>query len=104
LNTDINSLKKIGEFDFFFPHKPEFNQTVHTYLVMDYLGEPKETEEMAFEWFDLDKIPYNRMWDDDKYWLPKVLEGKRLKAIFVFKQQGEDNIVDNHEIKEVESF
>ena len=26
------------------------------------------------------------MWDDDKFWLPQILEGKKLKAKFTFKK------------------
>ena len=104
LKAELKDLKKVGEFDFFFPHKPEFDQTVHTFLVTNYMGEPKETEEMAFEWFDIDKIPYYKMWDDDKYWLPKVLAGKILKARFVFTPKNGENIAKEREIKEVESL
>jgi len=43
---------------------------------------------MSFEWHGFGKIPYDKMWDDDKYWLPKVLKGKRVKGKFSF---GEDN-------------
>ncbi len=104
LISDVESFKKVAEMDFFFPHKPEFDQTVHTYLVTKYEGEPRETEEMAFEWFDMDKIPYDRMWDDDKYWLPKVIEEKLLKAKFIFTLENGENIAHDREIKEVESF
>ena len=104
LRSSLENLKKVAEMDFFFPHKPEFDQTMHAFLVEKWEGQPKETEEMAFEWFDLDKIPYNKMWDDDKYWLPKVLDGKILKAKFVFKPEGNEHINDQREIKEVDSL
>ncbi len=104
LKTDLGSLKKVAEMDFFFPHEPRFDQTVHTFLVEKWAGEPRETEEMAFEWFDMDKIPYSKMWDDDKYWLPKVIDGKILKAKFVFRLEGNEHVNDKQEIKEVGSF
>ena len=43
---------------------------------------------MSCEWYDFDKVPFERMWDDDKFWLPRVLDGKNVKGIFHF---GEDN-------------
>jgi 8-oxo-dGTP pyrophosphatase MutT (NUDIX family) len=104
LSTEPANLKKVAEMDFFFPHEPKFDQTMHAFLVEEWQGNPKETEEMAFEWFDLDKIPYNRMWDDDKYWLPKVLDGKILKAKFIFRLEGNEHVNDKQEIKEVESL
>ncbi len=104
LNCDASDIKKVGEFDFYFPHKLEFNQTVHAYLIGTFTGEPKETEEMAFCWFNLDEIPYLNMWDDDKYWLPLILRGKKLRAKFVFKQENGENIVSYKHIKTIPSF
>ncbi|OIP76236.1 MAG: hypothetical protein AUK09_02515 [Parcubacteria group bacterium CG2_30_36_38] len=34
-----------------------------------------------------DEIPLLKMWDDDKFWLPHVLQGKKLKAEFVFNKE-----------------
>jgi ADP-ribose pyrophosphatase YjhB (NUDIX family) len=104
LKTETKYLKKVAEMDFFFPHEPKFDQTMHAFLVEKWTGEPKETEEMAFEWFDLDKIPYGKMWDDDKYWLPRVIDGKILKAKFVFRLERNEYVNDEQEIKEVESL
>jgi len=33
------------------------------------------------------------MWPDDKYWLPRVLEGEKIEAVFHFDSEG-DNIED----------
>jgi len=104
LEANITHLKKAGEIDFYFPHKPEFDQTVHVYLLEQYRGEPKETDEMAFKWFDVKAIPYHQMWDDDKYWLPKVLEGKKLRASFTFKEVNGENIVNEQDMREVQSL
>jgi hypothetical protein len=29
-------------------------------------------------------IPYHEMWQDDQYWLPGMLEGKRFRGYFHF--------------------
>ena len=58
----------------------------HLYMVYEWDGEPTETEEMKPNWFDIDKIPYDSMFPDDKYWLPLVLEGKKIKAYFDFDE------------------
>jgi hypothetical protein len=39
------------------------------------------------------------MWDADKYWIPLVLKGKKLKADFFFDQNNE--IIKEYKIKEV---
>lgn len=94
-------LKKMAEIDFYFPYKPEWDQTVHVYTISTFFGEPQETEEMAFQWFNRNNIPYHRMWDDDKYWLPLVLEGKRLRGKVVFKEENGENLVEYKEINVV---
>jgi 8-oxo-dGTP diphosphatase len=87
--TGVDDLNKMAELTFNFPHaEDDWDQVVHVFLINDWEGEPEETEEMAFEWHDLDKIPFERMWDDDKHWLPEVLKGRKVKGEFSF---GEDN-------------
>ncbi|MEM0154903.1 MAG: 8-oxo-dGTP diphosphatase [Methanothrix sp.] len=64
--------------------KSEFNQRVHVYIANEWDGEISESEEMKPEWFKIDSIPLDMMWDDDKYWLPYVLNGKFIDAHFLF--------------------
>jgi hypothetical protein len=56
------------------------------FLAKKWEGEPIESEEMMPRWFKEKEIPFNEMWDDDKFWLPQILRGKKLKAEFVFKK------------------
>jgi hypothetical protein len=53
---------------------------------------------MAPSWFRVHEIPYDEMWDDDRYWLPYVLAGKRVRATFTYKADNET--VEDFEIKE----
>ncbi len=77
--------EKVGliEFDEYYKENKQ-NIIFHLYMVYDWEGEPSETEEMAPKWFNIDEIPYNNMFSDDKYWLPLILEGKKIKAYFDF--------------------
>jgi mutator protein MutT len=81
-----NSVKKLAELTFKFPHKEEWNQIVHVYVTDSWMGSPVETEEMSPEWFSVDSIPYLKMWVDDEHWLPYVLAGKFVTGTFVFSQ------------------
>ncbi len=54
------------------------------FLARDCTGEPIETAEAAPFWVSLDAIPYDEMWEDDRYWLPLVLGGKTVSAFFTF--------------------
>jgi len=52
----------------------------------DFEGMPSETEEAIPHWIPVDQIPYNRMWEDDAYWLPFVLAGRPFKGYFIFDE------------------
>lgn len=93
---------KIAEHDFtqLESEKP-WRMYVHAYFCDEWEGEPVETEEMAPEWFKVDAIPYDAMWQDDIFWLPLVLKGKKLFGNFTFDEQ--ENML-THDIKEVEAF
>ena len=84
----IEKFEKMGEIFFIFPNNPDWDQVVHIFICRKWKGEPTESEEMRPEWFKLAEIPYEKMWDDDKYWLPKVLEGQKIKANFAFDDDG----------------
>ena len=47
-------------------------------------GEPAESEESIPKWFSLSSLPYSEMWEDDKYWLPLVIDNMRFKGEFWF--------------------
>lgn len=91
-----NKLDKVAELTFLFPHNPDWHQLVHTYFVKDWQGEPEESEEMRPQWYSIEKIPYDSMWPDDIFWLPKVIEGSLLRAEFKFGEGDEvlDQAID----------
>ena len=101
IEVKIKDFYKVAELSFTFPHKKEWDQKVHTFFVKKWDGEPKETEEMKPKWFSVKRIPYNKMWPSDIYWLPKVLNKNIIKASFVF---GKNDIVQDHKIKVINSF
>jgi hypothetical protein len=82
-------LDYVGLIDFDFPAKSSFNQRVRIYFLKTWKGNPGQTEEMAPEWFNMDNIPYKKMWDSDKLWLPSLLEGKKFYAKFIWKDDNE---------------
>lgn len=97
-----DNLEKVGEIDFFFPKKPEWDQTVHVFMVQHMGSEAVETEEMRPQWFRIGDMPYKSMWEPDAHWMPVVLEGNKIKAKFVFAEDGEG--VVEKEITIVYSF
>lgn len=46
--------------------------------------EPTETEEAMPLWTPIDRIPYDQMWEDDRLWLPLLLQDRRFVGRFLF--------------------
>jgi len=85
-------LDKVGEIDFSFAGSEE-KLLVHIFFVQAYKGEIIETEEMRPAWFNIAEIPYDQMWVDDKYWLPLVLDNKKVKANFLLSSPTDNKII-----------
>ncbi|MBU3934778.1 8-oxo-dGTP diphosphatase [Patescibacteria group bacterium] len=86
IGVAINDLEKMALLRFRFPYQTDWNQDVHVFLAKEWRGQAKESEEMLPRWFKTSAIPYKEMWDDDKIWLPHILNGKKLEAGFLFKE------------------
>jgi len=108
---DVSELQKVAELDFKFTNAPpgkDWDQVVHVYFAGSWEGHPVETDEMKPEWFHKNKLLnqhdeiYKKFWDDDKYWFPEVLKGKKLYGWFVF---GKDNAgAESVKLEETKSF
>ncbi len=94
-------LEKVGLINFKFTDEVEETLEVHFFRVLNFYGTPRETDEMRPEWFDVDSIPYGKMWVDDKYWMPLFLDGKKFKGDILFKNQ--DTILKNN-IRAIENL
>lgn len=95
--VEAGGLEKLGVIDFKLADIPEILQ-VHIFRALDFEGEPKESNEMTPQWFDIKNIPFGQMWPDDHYWLPLFLEGKKFKGEFSYDKS--NNII-GHQISEV---
>ncbi|MEZ4769906.1 MAG: 8-oxo-dGTP diphosphatase [Caldilineales bacterium] len=84
IHTAPNHLDEVAVLTFIFPARPDWNIIIHVFLVSDWTGEPTASAEITAEWHDRDAIPYDRMWDDARIWMPRILNGERLRATFVY--------------------
>lgn len=82
-NIDLKDLRRVGVLDFSWAGKPDILE-VNIFRVGDFDGEPKESEEMRPQWFNIEEIPYDQMWPDDKHWMPLFLSGKSFRGNFIF--------------------
>ena len=71
-------------------HTPEQKDPVwlvHVFETEKYSGELKQDyREGKLEWVDETKLPFDQMWEDDKYWLPLMLKQKNFEGKFYFTE------------------
>lgn len=97
LLVPIENLQPVGVLTFLFPYQPAWSQDVHLFRVDSWLGEPAESDEMIPEWFKADELPFDRMWEDGRYWLPPILSGLTYTAKFTFKDNNATVDIVEHE-------
>ena len=86
---NILEQEKIWVLNFIFEWKEDWNQSVNVFFINKFSWNIEESEEMKPYWFELDKIPYDKMWEDDKNWLPEVLNWEKdIEYDFVFDENG----------------
>jgi mutator protein MutT len=89
---------ELGYIEFIWPKGLEdYNQRCFVYLVNKFLGEVKESEECLPKWFPINNLPYDQMWEDDKYWYPQALAGQPIKKRFYF--DADNKIIKFEEIE-----
>ena len=80
--VEASGLREAGELFFQFADGFSLHGTVFFAEAHD--GEPRATREADPFWCPVGEIPYERMWEDDRHWLPLALDGRRFRAFFVF--------------------
>ncbi len=80
--------EKVGELRFVFGDEPFMH--VHVFVADDHEGEPRESDEADPVWMDARDLPYDEMWEDDRYWMPLMLDGARFHATFRFDSEGDE--------------
>jgi 8-oxo-dGTP diphosphatase len=71
----------------YFQFTDGFSMHCTVYRSSGYDGELVETDEAIPKWFALEEIPYDEMWEDDRHWLPQMIEGKKFDAYFIFEDK-----------------
>lgn len=93
-------LEEKGSLKFFFKNASEdWNQHMHIFFVKNWSGEPAESDEMKPRWYKHHEIPFDKMWVDDPYWLPKAIEGKKIQGEFCFNEDGSE--FEKFDIREI---
>ena len=77
-------LEEVAFITFFEDGEPIFQNTI--FLLRDWQGMERESEEMRPQWFELKQVPYDQMWAADREWLSLALAGKKFNGTVYFKK------------------
>lgn len=82
--TPINPVKR-GELSFAIGGGPQLHCQV--FMAEDFEGEPQATREATPFWSTIDAVPFERMWEDDQFWVPQLINGQTFSGKFVFADE-----------------
>ena len=88
LAIDPSSISHRAAITYLFPAKPSLNAQVAVFFGAYWSGTVTESDEIRPQWFSADAPPLQEMWDDEQYWLPHVLAGEHVVAVFTFNDAG----------------
>lgn len=89
LRVEPADLRAAGLVVFRFPTRPAWDMAVAVFTGERFAGEPVETDELAPFWHPVDALPFDRMWEDAKHWLPTVLAGGTINTKIILNDDCE---------------
>lgn len=95
--VDEKEFQLVGINTLYYENKPERDQEAHVFVIKEYAGDFHETEELLPQRFDVDKIPYEKMRDDDIHRMPRMFAGEYFEYVFHFSAEGK--IASHQKIK-----
>ncbi len=98
--VSVSDIEEVGRIDFEFKGNPEILE-VHIFRTEEFTGKPIESDEMKPQWFNINEIPFDKMWPDDKYWMPLFLNKKKFTGYFLF---GPGDSVLLYDLQEVDKL
>src|SRR6478672_11351678 len=85
----VEDLADAGSVHFVFPARPEWNMQTRLFTARQWHGQPAPSDEILPEWFPVDTLPVERMWQDADHWLPVVLEGGTVRVVVTMDADNE---------------
>lgn len=76
-----------GKMYFYMDGKRKLDFVGYLFSTKKFSGKLRSTEEGKVKWFNIDEIPYDKMWDDDKYWMNLMLCGRKFD-IYCYYSKG----------------
>lgn len=87
VGIEVLDMEYRGQVAFTYNNAPERNMLVDIFVCTSWGGTPSETEEGAVvpSWENIEELPVERMFSDNRYWVPQVLVGRSVNAFFVYE-------------------
>ncbi len=76
------ALRPMARIQYPFLGREQLSQKSHAFVARDFQGDPRSSEELNPAWWELSRMPLDRMWADARLWLPRALAGEFLEATF----------------------
>lgn len=99
-NIDLEHCQKIGILYFSFTFLDELFE-VHVFCSTKWSGKESETSEMRPTWFNIEDIPYDKMWKDDMLWMPYLFHSDGPQYFIGAAYFDNDNVMLNHQFKSI---
>jgi 8-oxo-dGTP pyrophosphatase MutT (NUDIX family) len=88
-SLDIEKINPIGKLNFHWKYKKE-EASIYLFKSLNFKGVAQESKEMSVEWFPINKVPKDRMWDSDKYWFDYIFQDRPFLIDFYFETENSD--------------
>ena len=88
ISVSVTLCREMGKVHFLFPDRPDWQQEMTIFIVEEWEDEAKESKVILPMWVPINDLPEDQMWDDNLYWLPFVLKGKRVNGTFLYDTKG----------------
>ena len=93
--AEEKDLEKVAIISFYFkvPEGEQLKFIVHVFMVHEFAGMPKATEEMQTPtWFKISEIPWAEMFSSDVIWLRKVLAGEKFSGEIHYNENASETL------------
>ena len=96
----VTELEQVGKL-YFYKNGIRLNPVwpVYVFLSRKFEGVPIDGREGYLKWFSIDSLPFDEMWEDDRYWYKLALDGPRFEGWFYYSGDFEKLIDHRIQIK-----
>jgi 8-oxo-dGTP diphosphatase len=88
IELDSASLELVAVIDFYAAGELDFR--VYTYFGKILSGKIHETADMIPAWYPSNALPFDRMYEADRHWLAKALQGEKFNANVYYRSRARD--------------